>query len=120
MKKYLLLPLAIYLTSAFVCPNGFCRPGTPTNVGTHKFGIQLDLKSGSLDFLKQEKQVNLEYVYDGMKVGILLDRVVEEKEYVTNKVAELNQKQVGRGDHWRNEWIYDRAARFEPKFNGSM
>jgi len=115
MKKHLVLPLAIYLTSTFVCLNGYCRIDTQTNVGTNKIGIQLDLKSGSLDFLKQEKQINLEFVYDGMTVDKL-----REEDYVAQKVEERNKQEAGRGDRWRDEWIQNRAAKFQPKFQALL
>jgi hypothetical protein len=73
---------------------------------------KLALKSGSLDFLRQEKQVNVAYSYDGMSVG----KFVREQDYVDKKVAEYNKKEPGRGDKWREAWVNDRAARFQPKF----
>jgi hypothetical protein len=72
----------------------------------------VELKTGSLDSLKQAKQINLEYVYDGMRVG-KFDR---EEDYVAQKVADYNKKQEGRGDRWREGWIDDRAGRYQPKF----
>jgi len=70
------------------------------------------LTSGSLDVLKQETAVNVLYSYEGMGVG----KSGSEKDYVDKKVAELNQKEVGRGDKWRQAWVDDRANRFQPKF----
>jgi hypothetical protein len=67
--------------------------------------------SGSFAFLKQESHVNLEYDYSGMKVGRKPKDCVPEQEFV----AQQNQKQAGRGDMWRQEWI-GRTMQFQSKF----
>ncbi len=73
------------------------------------------LTSGSLDLLKQEKQVNVEYVYDGMTVRPD-KKEVPEKDYIARKVAEFDKKEAGRGESWRERWFGDRAAIYQPKF----
>jgi hypothetical protein len=35
-------------------------------------------------------------------------------------VAEFNQKEAGRGDNWKESWLRDREARFQPKFEELM
>jgi len=72
-------------------------------------GIRVE--SGSVAFLKQEKRVNLEYDYSDMKVGRKPKDAVPEQEFI----ARQNQKQAGRGDSWRLEWI-GRASQFQLKF----
>lgn len=59
------------------------------------------VKSGSLAFLKQQEQVNLEFDFSGMKVGRKAGDVVPELEFI----ARLNQIQPGRGDAWKREWV---------------
>jgi hypothetical protein len=76
------------------------------------FAAMVKINSGSLDALKQESTVNVAYSYEGMRVG----KFVNEKDYVDKKAAELNQKEAGRGDRWRQAWVDDRASRFQPKF----
>ena len=76
------------------------------------FAAMVRLTSGSLDVLKQETTVNIAYSYEGMRVG----KLVNEKDYVDKKVADLNQKAAGRGDSWRLAWVDDRTSRFQPKF----
>ena len=71
----------------------------------------LKLQSGSLGFLKGEKTLNVEYVYDGLIVG-----KITEKAYTEEKVAGYNKKEPGKGDKWLQAWKSDRAARYEPKF----
>jgi hypothetical protein len=80
------------------------------------FAAMVKLTSGSLDVLKQETAVNVLYSYEGMGVG----KSGSEKDYVDKKVAELNQKEVGRGDKWRQAWVDDRANRFQPKFENLL
>jgi hypothetical protein len=72
----------------------------------------VNLKSGSLGFLKGQTQVNLEYSYEGMRVG----KFAREQDFIDKKVADYNQKEPGRGDRWRQAWLNDRVARFQPKF----
>ncbi len=69
------------------------------------------LQSGTLDFLKGETALNLEYNYDGLNVGKL-----PEQTYVDEKVADLNKKETGKGDAWLASWKSDRERRYQPKF----
>lgn len=77
---------------------------------------QVRMQSGSFEFLKQQKTVNVEYDYEGMRVGKYNKKSVSEQEYVDKKVAARNQKVPGSGDAWRKAWVNDRTARFQPKF----
>jgi len=80
-----------------------------TSVG---YGSIVKLNSGSLGFLKGETQVNVEYSYEGMRVG----KYAREQDYVDKTVADYNTKEPGRGDRWRQAWVNDRASRFQPRF----
>jgi hypothetical protein len=71
----------------------------------------MKLKSGKLDFLKGEKTLNVEYVYDGLTVG-----KSTEQAYIEKKVAEFNTKEAGKGEKWLENWKADRVKRYEPKF----
>jgi hypothetical protein len=66
---------------------------------------------GSFAFLKQEKQVNLEFDYSNMKVGRKPKDCVPEEEFI----ARLNQKQPGHGDMWKREWTGS-APNYQRKF----
>ena len=79
-----------------------------TSVG---YGAIINLRSGSLDFLKGETQVNVEYGYENMRVG----KFEREQDYIDKKVAEFN-KEAGKGELWRQGWVNDRARRYQPKF----
>lgn len=79
-------------------------------------GAIVKLKSGSLDFLKGQAEVNVEYNYDGMQVS----KFANEQEYIDRKVAEFNAKVAGKGELWRQGWIGDRAGRYQPKFENLL
>ena len=70
------------------------------------------LKSGSLDFLKGQKFLNIQYDYSDMAVG----KYDHEADYVNKKVTEYNEKEPGRGDKWKESWVGDRKGLFQPKF----
>ena len=72
----------------------------------------IKVRSGSLAVLKGEKVVATSFTYENMKVGKLT-----ESEYVKKKVSEYNNKKSGYGETWYENWINDRSARYEPKFN---
>lgn len=68
---------------------------------------------GDLAPLKGESSISTEFTYDNMKVG----KNSSEAEYIAKKTEDYNKKEPGRGDKWAKEWVADRKARFEPKFN---
>jgi hypothetical protein len=74
-------------------------------------GPGVRITEGNLNFLKNEKVINVKYEYDGMRVGKLT-----EDEYTKNRTKELNEKQSGRGDEWLKSWKSDRTTMFQPKF----
>lgn len=69
------------------------------------------LTSGSLAPLKGEKVLGFEFTYHEMQVGKMT-----EEEYINKKVNDYNDKEQGRGDMWRANWVNDRTERYEPKF----
>ena len=71
----------------------------------------MKLQSGALAFLKGEKTLNVEYVYDGLTVGKMTEQA-----YIDKKVEEANKKEAGTGDKWLVSWKADRAKRYQPKF----
>lgn len=74
---------------------------------------RIKLDEGNLSPLKSEKTLNVEFVYDNMKVG----KYDKEEEYIAKKKEEYNKKEASKGDAWAQNWVNDRDARFEPKFN---
>lgn len=95
MKKTVLLVLAAVLLSGL-------------NMNAQK----MTLKSGSFDFLKDQKTLLVKYDYSNLGVG----KFDKEEDYVTKKVADYNKDEAGKGDKWKEAWVNDRAGRYEPKF----
>jgi hypothetical protein len=67
--------------------------------------------SGKLDPIAAEKQVAAVFTYEDMQVGKL-----READYIERKVSDYNKDEAGKGDRWHENWVNDRAERFEPKF----
>ena len=67
--------------------------------------------SGNVKILKGEKEINLQYDYSNMKVGGL-----DEADYLDQKAADREKKKPGSGEKFKQEWVNNRATRFEPKF----
>jgi frataxin-like iron-binding protein CyaY len=67
---------------------------------------------GSIDALKNETSINIEFTYNDMSVG----KYEHESEYIDKKKAEYNTKASGKGDEWAKSWISDRKLVFQPKF----
>lgn len=74
---------------------------------------RIRLESGDISALAGQKEVNTEFLYDGMSVG----KFKTEAEYVAKKTEDYNKKEPGKGDNWAKSWVADREARFQPKFN---
>lgn len=70
------------------------------------------LKDGSLDMLKAASKMNVAYDYSQMGVG----KFETEGEYITQKKADYNKKESGRGETWEKAWKADRKNRFQPQF----
>ncbi|UII31763.1 hypothetical protein LVD17_26090 [Fulvivirga ulvae] len=79
---------------------------------TIALGQKIEVKSGNLDFLKNQKKLKIEYDYSNMGVG----KFEKEEDYIKKKVSELNEKEAGSGDQWKENWVTDRKQSFEPKF----
>lgn len=73
---------------------------------------KVKLLDGSLDVLKSEEKLNLEYDYSDMGVG----KFESEADYLAKKKADYDKKEPGRGDQWESSWKADRKNRFQPQF----
>ena len=73
---------------------------------------KIKLVEGSLDAVKTESSIGIEYTYDSMKVG----KFDKEADYVAKKTEDYNKKEEGKGDTWAKAWVDDRQYKFEPKF----
>jgi hypothetical protein len=76
---------------------------------------KVKLESGDFALLKGQKALNVECVYDNLKVG-----KKSEDEYIKTKVAEYNKDEAGKGDRWLTNWKNDRQNRYQPKFENLM
>ncbi|MFN8242420.1 MAG: hypothetical protein U0X40_00090 [Ferruginibacter sp.] len=72
---------------------------------------EVDITKGNITFLKDEKSINLEFVYDKMSVGDF----GKEKDYIKKRVEEANAKD-GSGDIWARRWEDDKQNMFPEKF----
>jgi len=70
------------------------------------------LKSGSFDFIKDQKIVLVQYDYSNLGVG----KFEKEEDYIAKKMADYNKDEAGKGDKWKEAWYNDRPGRYEPKF----
>ncbi|MDR1121928.1 MAG: hypothetical protein LBM08_13550 [Dysgonamonadaceae bacterium] len=75
------------------------------------FSQKITVTSGSVDFIRNQKVVQLIFTYEDMVVGRMT-----ESEYMEKKISDYNAKEPGRGDIWKKAWIGDREERFVPKF----
>ena len=72
---------------------------------------KIAVKSGKIDFLKNEKSIAVSFTYEDLKVG-----KDSEAAYIAKKKKEADEKNPGSGDSWHQAWVNDRSARYEPKF----
>jgi hypothetical protein len=80
--------------------------------GMHANAQRIKTTSGSDDILKSVNSINIEFTYENIAVG----KYKNEQEYITDKTAEYNKKEAGKGDAWAASWKNDRVSRYEPKF----
>lgn len=76
---------------------------------------KVKLLSGDFSQLKGQTALNVDYIYDNLKVG-----KKAEDEYIKGKVADYNKDEPGKGDKWLTNWKNDRATRYQPKFEELM
>jgi hypothetical protein len=72
---------------------------------------KIKIKEGSLDALKGQSSLKVQYDYSSFKVG-----KKTEAEYIAEKKKKYNDDEAGRGDNWEKSWIADRDARYETQF----
>ena len=73
----------------------------------------MDILKGDFGFLKDVKEINVEFTYDNLK---LLKDNLSDADYVKERVADLNEKGKSVGDVWKKKWYASRELAFEPKF----
>ncbi len=70
------------------------------------------LNSGEISSLAEVKKVNIVYDYSDLGVGAFR----KEQDYIDKRYKELEEKEKGRGDKFKESWINDRKKSFEPHF----
>lgn len=73
---------------------------------------EVTLTKGNLEFLKGEKTINIEFVYDKLKI----DDYGKEENFIKIKKAEKDAKEPGGGEKWLKEWEDDKKNKFEARF----
>ena len=73
----------------------------------------MDILKGDFGFLKDVKEINVEFTYDNLK---LLKDNLSDADYVKERVADLNEKGKSVVDVWKKKWYASRELAFEPKF----
>ena len=71
------------------------------------------VESGSYDFLKGVKELNVEFDYSNLE---MMKENLSEETYIENRKNELNEKNAGEGDRWVKKWENAKTDIWQPKF----
>lgn len=82
-------------------------------VSTLAIGQKMTVEKGGFDFIKGQKEINVEFRYDNLK--LMKDNLTEEQ-YVSERTADLNEKTKGVGDGWKKKWEASKELAWQPKF----
>ena len=74
------------------------------------FSQKIQLVSGNLSKLKNEKFIEVEFTYENLKVGKMT-----EEDYINKRLKEFEEKGED-GNKWLTAWKNDRESRYAPKF----
>lgn len=77
------------------------------------FAQDVDVVKGSFDFLKDQKEINVEFDYSNFTM--MKDKKTE-AQYVEERTAELNEKTKGNGNIWKKKWESAKELIWTPKF----
>ena len=84
---------------------------------TFLFAQRIKVQSGDFEFLKGQKEVNVEFTYDNLT---LYNDNKSNDQYIKIRTAELERKNKGEGVAWAKKWITSRALIYAPKFLDQM
>jgi hypothetical protein len=73
----------------------------------------MDVLKGDFLFLKDQKEINVEFDYSKMT---LLKEKLTETEYVVERMKALNEKNKTIGDVWKRKWNSSKELIWNPKF----
>lgn len=77
------------------------------------YGQKMKVEKGGFDFIKDQKEINVEFVYDNLT--LYKDNRTNEQ-YVKERTAELEEKSRGKGQAWAKKWDSSRELIYAPKF----
>jgi hypothetical protein len=77
------------------------------------YAQKMKITQGNFDFLRGQKEINVAFVYDNMK---LLKNNLTNDQYVEEHSAELEEKTRGKGKSWEKSWYASRELIYAPKF----
>ena len=77
------------------------------------FAQDMNVVSGSFDFLKNQKEINVEFDYSSFT---MMKEKKTEAQYVEERTAELNEKLKGNGNIWKKKWESSKELIWTPKF----
>ncbi|HET8809462.1 MAG TPA: hypothetical protein VFM65_04265 [Flavobacteriaceae bacterium] len=77
------------------------------------FAQKTKVQQGDFEFLKRQSEINVEFVYDNLK---LFKENKTNEEYMSEKVAELEAEEKGSGIAWKQKWMSSRESIYERKF----
>lgn len=93
MKKTILLSLAIVVSI------------------TGLFAQKVKTIDGTPEVIKGDKNINIIFTYDNLKVGKM-----EEAAYIEREVNERDEKEAGKGEIWAGKWQKDKEDRYPELF----
>jgi hypothetical protein len=73
----------------------------------------MDVLKGDFGFLKDQKEINVEFDYSKMT---LMKEKKTEAQYVEERVKDLNEKSKGNGEVWKKKWNSSKELIWTPKF----
>lgn len=74
---------------------------------------KIKIEQGNFDFIVGQKEVNVEFNYDNMK---LLKENFTNEEYIAKRSGDLEEKTRGKGKTWEKTWNSSPELIWNPKF----
>lgn len=82
-------------------------------VSTLAMAQKMKVQKGDFNFLKGQKELNIEFKYDNLK---LMKENLTNEQYVQERMDDLNSKSRGNGDLWKKKWDAARESIWNIKF----
>lgn len=77
------------------------------------YSQKMKIQEGNFDFLPGQSEINVEFVYDDMK---LLKKNIPQEQYIQEHSVELEEKSPGKGEAWKKKWAAAPELIWQPKF----